>query len=170
MARSRLTLVPGLLIALSACAGKTPPLTSAERWAAVTALSPGTQIRVAWFDPAGDNPNRRAEGTLVNTDTTTVALDTRHGALQVLRAYVQRVEARRQPTRRDSLANGALIGGLVGAGVLGFMAPGYANSSDRMPPSMPLVLIGGGIGIGTFIDAARSGPSYHTIYRWQPRR
>ena len=162
---------PTVLLALSACAVQTPPVTSASSWSAVTGLSAGTHVRVSWFDTSLANlPKHRVEGPLVDADGTAITVRTRSGPQRLLRSQVHRVDAARPKIRKDSLVNGTLIGGLIGAGVVALMAIGSAESSDPMSFTVPLLFVGGGVAIGALIDSAREGFDYQTIYLWQPRQ
>ena len=158
-----------VLLALPGCAVQTPPVTSASSWAAVASLPAGTQVRVWWFDTTlADLPKHRAEGPLVDADGTVITVRTRAGPHRLLRSQVHRVDAARPKRRSDSLLNGTLIGGLIGASAVALMAVGYAESSDPMPFSVPVLFVSAGLSIGALIDSARGGFDYRTIYLWQP--
>ena len=161
---------PTVLLTLSGCAVQTPPVTSASSWSVVSSLSAGTHVRVSCFDTSLANlPEHRVEGPLVDADDTAITVRTGAGPRRLLRSEVHRVDAARPKVRSDSLANGTLIGGLIGAAAVAFMAMGSAESSDLMPFSVPLLIVGGGLAIGALIDSAREGLEYQTICIWQPR-
>jgi hypothetical protein len=158
-----------ILLALPGCGVQTPPVTSPSSWSAVTSLPPGTQVRLSWFDTSLANlPEHHAEGALVDADDTAIAVRTGTGPQRLLRVQIHRVDAALPKKRTDSLANGTLIGGLIGASAVAIMARGSAESSDPMPFTVPLLFIGGGLASGALIDSAREGFDYRTIYAWQP--
>ena len=103
-------------------------------------------------------------------DGTTITVRTGAGPHRRLRSQVHRVDAAPPKGGSDSLANGTLIGGFIGAGAVALMARGSAESSDPVPSAVPLLVVGRGIAIGALLDSARKGFEYRTIYLWEPRQ
>jgi hypothetical protein len=79
-------------------------------------------------------------------------------------SFTEQDVARIESSERDTLLNGAVVGGAIGTivalvGVGGLSGP---NASDAVGPTW-LLSLGAGIGIGIAVDAARKGPPA-TIY------
>ena len=153
-----------LFLGLSACSVHTPPATAPSSWAAVTSLRAGTLVRVTWFDTSvADLPKGRIQGTFLSADGATLSVDSEAGPRRLARTQVYRVDAAEPKGRGDSVANGALIGGLVGAGMVAVMA-GTNRSSDPMPYPVSFLTVGSLTGIGVLIDSTMKTFDYRTIY------
>jgi hypothetical protein len=157
-----------LVLALSACGLHAPPATGASSWAAVTSLRAGTVLRVTWFDISlADLPTERVQGTFLGADGATLTVDTNAGPRRLPRTQIHRIDAAEPKGRRDSVANGALIGGLIGTGMVAVMA-GTSRSSDPMPYPIALMIVGSGTAVGALIDSTMKAFDYRTVYLREP--
>ncbi len=128
------------LIALPLRAGVIP-----GRWEKVSALRVASPITVELKD--GD----RVKGHYEDLSDTDVILVTHFSRAVIPKEDIETITT--QP--EDPLSNGTLIGGAVGAGVMGvWTAAAYSKSYSRVNPLGVLMMAGIGFGIGAGLGAA----------------
>jgi hypothetical protein len=159
-ARVEFGLLALLLVGLAGNAAAERQATPSEKWARVTQVAPGTEIRVTLVG------GRTIRGYLQKATADSVAVNATTSQEMLLRAEITRVQLRHESHR----GRNALIGLGIGAG--GGLAVGAAvdlsrrgGSWDWFPNAGKEVFTPLGAIIGTVVGAVIPTGGWHEVYR-----